>query len=151
MGWEKKATQAEAVKAFLVSVNGKVDLEASVEKFRSVALKTLANQETEDSLIVTCMNGLFDQFPGASLNLDYIKSHTVQAMAKQVPELKDPTVFGQVSKRVEEVLHALTDQPEVPAEGDRPAQPAITNRAFAMKRGKGGGFYRKSDQAAKPA
>lgn len=146
MAWEKKASQSEAVKAFLVTVDGKVDLDASVDKFRSVALRTLANQSSEDELIVTSINGLFDKYPGASLGLEYVKSQTVQIMAKTTPELGDPGIFSVVSARVEEVLHILTDKDEVPAKGDKPAVPAVTGRAFTTKRGKGGGWIRKSDQ-----
>lgn len=149
MAWEKKASQSEAVKAFLVSVDGKVDLDASVDKFRSVALRTLANQSSEDELIVTSINGLFDKYPGASLGLEYVKSQTVQIMAKTTPELGDPGIFSVVSARVEEVLHILTDKDEVPAKGDKPAVPAVTGRAFGMKKGKNGGFFRHADQAAK--
>ncbi len=149
MAWEKKASQSEAVKAFFVTVDGKVDLDASVDKFRSVALRTLATQESEDELIVISINGVFDRFPGANLGLDYIKSQTVQAMAKENPTLGDPGIYSVVSSRVEEVLHALTDKDEVPAKEDRPAVPAITGRAFGMKKGKNGGFYRHSDQATK--
>lgn len=148
MAWEKKVSQADAVKAFLVTVDSKVDLEASVDKFRSVALKTLAGQESEDSLIATCMLALFDHYKGATLNLDFIKSQTVQRMAKVVPELGEPGIYSVVSSRVEEILHALCDQPEVEAKGNKPAVAAITDRTFAMKKGKGGGFYKKSDQGA---
>lgn len=149
MAWEKKVAQTEAVKAFLVTVDGKVDLDASVEKFRSMALRTLANQSSEDELIVTCINGLFDKYPGASLGLEFIKSQTVQAMAKTTPALGEPGIYSVVSARVEEVLHILTDREEVPAKGDKPAVPAVTGRAFGMKKGKNGGFYRNADQAPK--
>jgi hypothetical protein len=72
-------------------------------------------------------------------------------MAKVSPELGQPTVFSMVSARVEQVMDALTDREERPSKGDKPAVDAITNRAFAVKRGKGGGTYRKSDQAVKSA
>ena len=149
MAWEKKVAQTEAVKAFLVTVDGKTDLDASVEKFRSVALRSLASQSSEDELIVVSINGLFDRYPGASLGLEFIKSQTVQAMARTTPSLGDPGIYSLVTARVEEVLHALCDRDEVPAKGDKPAQPAITGRTFGMKKGKNGGFFRNSDQATK--
>lgn len=149
MSWEKKVSQAEAVKAFLVTVDGRVNLEASVDKFRGVAVRTLAKQESDDELISSCMSALFNQFPGASLNLDYVTSKTVEAMGVRVPELKDPQLFSQLRERVADVLHANTDQPAREAKGDKPAAEAITDRTYAMKKGTGGGFYRKADQAPK--
>jgi len=149
MAWEKTVSMKDAVKAFFVTEDGKVNLEASVDRFRSSALKFIAGQEAQDSLIMQCMTGLFDQYKGANLNLDYIKSQTVERMGKAVPDLKDPGLFSILSTRVEAILHENCDQPAVEAKGDKPAVEAITGRVYAMRKGKGGGFYRNADQTPK--
>lgn len=145
MAWDKTPAQKEAVKAFLVQDNGKYDLEASVEKYRAVARQFIAGQTAEQDLIASCMTELFDFRKGTTLNIDYIKSQTVQNMAKRHPELGDPTLFAMLSGRVEDYLHANCDQAAKPAKGDKPEVAAITDRTYAVKHGKNGGFYRKSD------
>lgn len=146
MSWDKNPSMKDSVKAFLVVDNGKVNLEASCNRFREVALRHLAGQEAEDTLISSCMESLFDQYKGANLNLEFIKSQTVQRMAKQVPELGDPGLFSSLSARVEDILHANTNQPAVEAKGDKPAVAAVEGRPYGMRKGKGGGFYRIADQ-----
>src|SRR5271166_3718287 len=112
MAWnDKGVSQKEAVKAFAVYNEGVLDLNASIEKFRSVALQTLVSQEAEDTLIVTCINDLFDQYKGANLNMSFIQSQTVARMAKHNPSLADPGLFGKVSSRVAEVMEALCNKP----------------------------------------
>ncbi len=147
MAWDKQVSQKDAVKSFFVITDGKVDLAASVEKYRAAALRYVAGQEAEDTLISECMTGLFDLYKGATLNLDFVKSQTVLRMTKVHPELNEPALFSQLSKRVEDYLHANTNQPAVEAKGDKPAQPEITGRIYAMRKGKNGGFYRIADQA----
>jgi hypothetical protein len=152
MAWEKKVSQAEAVKAFLVTVDGRVNMEASVEKFRGVAVRTLASKESDEQLISECIGSLFDKWRGASLGLEYVTSQTVEAMKLRVPELGDPGLFSQLRERVSDVLHAQADVAERAAKGDKPATAAITEgRIYGVKKGASGGFFRKSDQAAKPA
>ena len=148
MAWDKTPAQKEAVKAFLVTTDGKGDLEASVEKYRQVCRQYLAGHTAEQDLVKSCMTQLFDLRRGTSLNLDYIKSQTVQLMSKQHPELNDPTLFAMLSKRVEDYLHENCDQPAVEAKGNKPAREAITDRIYGVKRGLGGGFFRKSDVPA---
>lgn len=133
MAWDKTPAQREAVKSFFVMDGDKVDLDASVAKYRQAALRYMAGQEAEDQLITKCLNQLFDQYKGAHLNLDYVKSHTVALMVKAEPTLNEPGLYALLSKRVEDQLHELTGESD-----DKP---------FAMKRGKGGGFCRKVDQA----
>lgn len=149
MAWDNTPSQKEAVKAFLVAVDGKTDLEASVDKYRAVCRQYIAKQLAETELVGQCMTALFDQYKGAHLNLDFIKSQTVQRMTKQHPELNEPALFATLSKRVEDYLHENCDQPLVPAKGDKPEVAAITDRTYAMRKGKGGGFCRKADQAEK--
>ncbi len=149
MAWDKTPAQKEAVKAFLVQNDGSYDLEASVEKYRAVARQFIASQTAEQDLIAACMTELFDFRRGATLNLDYIKSQTVQLMSKKHPELGEPTLFAMLSGRVEDYLHDNCDQPAKAAKGDKPEVAAITDRTYAMRKGQGGGFYRKSDASPK--
>ena len=135
MGWTKKVTQAEAVQAFLVkNDSGTVNLEASVSKFRDTALRILAEQEAETKLVSECMTALFDQYVGATLNMQFIKSQTVALMGQKVPALKEPTLFPTLCAKVEDLLHL-----------------AVDGGLYAMKTGQGGGFYRVCDQATTQA
>jgi hypothetical protein len=147
MAWnDKTISQKEAVKAFAIYNDGVLDLNASIEKFRNVALQTLVSQEAEDTLIVTCLNDLFDQYRGASLHLNFIQSQTVARMAKSNPSLAEHELFGKVSARIAEVMGALTDKPAAEAKGNKPAREAVTGRPFGVKRGPNGGHFRNSDQ-----
>lgn len=135
-GFEKVVSQKDSVKAFLVHAeDGKIDLNASVEKFREVALRHIANQEGEDGLILSCLGEVFDQYKGARMNVQAITSMTIQKMSAKNPGLGDPSLFSILSKRIAEVLRVLT--------GDE------DNKPFNMVQGKAGGHYRKSDQVAK--
>lgn len=133
MSWEKIVSQKEGMKAFLVTVAGKVDLEASVNRFRESALLHIAKNEGEETLIKECMTSLFDQHRGVVMNVAAITSGTIQKMAVQVPHLGSPTLFSFLSKRIGEVLKDLT--------GDEDGKP------YAMRKGPAGGHYRKADQS----
>lgn len=152
MAWDKTPAQKEAVKAFLVTTDGKLDLEASVRKYETVCRQYIAGQTAEQDLIASCMTELFDNARGGTRNIDYIKSQTVALMAKREPSLNEPELFSMLSARVEEYLHENCDQPAqaaAPAKGNRKAveaREAITDRIYAKKMGQGGGFYRKADQ-----
>lgn len=145
MAWEKKVAQREAVKSFLVLADGRIDVAASAAKYQAACLQYKAQQESDEALVSECMGELFDSFRGATLNLEYIKSQTVQRMVKRHPDLNVPTLFSTLASRVEDYLRSQCDRDAVPAKGDKPEQPAKTDGLFAMKHGKNGGFYRKAD------
>lgn len=147
MAWDNKVSQKDAVKAFLVeTTEGKYDLKASAAKYEAAALRFIASQEAENGLIEGCMSELFDFYKGACLNLDYIKSQTVERMKKAKPELSEPTLFNMLTSRVEEYLHENCNQEAVAATEKRAAKEAVTGKAYAKKMGKNGGFYRVCDQ-----
>ncbi len=148
MAWDNTPSQKEAVKSFLVTVDGKIDLEASTEKYRTVCRQYMAKSMAEDELVSQCIGALFDQYRGAYLNLDYIKSQTVLRMTKAHPELNEPTLFNTLAARVESYLHENTNQDAVAATAKRPAKEAITGRPFSMKKSRG--FCRLSDQPSEP-
>ena len=148
MTWDiKKVAMKDAVKSFLVTVDGHIDLEASTSRFRESALRHLASQEAETDRISRCMTQLFDTYRGATLNLEFIKSQTVQLMCKESPTLNDPSLFLTLSARVEEFLKENTNQPAQEAMAKRPAKPEITGKIYSMKFGKAGGWHRVSDQS----
>ena len=131
MAWDKSVSQKDAVKAFLVQIDEKFDLKASVAKYEAAALKYIAGQEAESDLIGECLSALFEQHKGATLHLDYIKSHTVQLMSARKPELKEPSLHNMLSGRVEAALHEATGE----------------GKTYAKRLGKGGGFRRIADQS----
>jgi hypothetical protein len=136
MAWERKVSQKESVKAFLVTnAEGVVDLEASVSKFREVALRYTASQEAEVGLISACIAETFAQYKGARLNQAAITSMTIQKMAAKLPHLADPTLFSSLAKRVGEVLKELS--------GDEDTKP------YGVVRGPAGGHFCRADQAPK--
>lgn len=147
MAWEKKVAQREAVKSFVVLADGRIDLDASTAKYRAACLQLKAQSEAEDTLIAECMTELFDTYKGANLGLEYVKSQTVHRMVRRVPELNVPALHSTLAGRVEDYLHENSDTDAVPAKGDKPEVPAKTDGIYAMKKGKGGGFYRKADRA----
>ena len=149
MAWDNTPSQKDAVKTFLVTVDGKIDLEASTEKYRTVCRQYMAKQMAEDDLVGQCIGALFDQYKGAYLNMDYIKSQTVQRMIKQHPELNEPSLFNTLAARVENYLHENSNQEAVPATAKRPAKDAITGKPFSMKKSRG--FCRVADQATEPS
>ena len=106
---------------------------ATQAKFNQTLLSSVANEKAQDGLILDSMSQLFDQFKGAFLNLPFIKSHTIEIMAKNFPEFKTPVLFGQLSKRIGELLHEHTGE----------------NKTYNMKKGAGFGFCRARDQAPK--
>ena len=149
MAWDNKTSMKDGFLAFLVKDNdGKVDLDTSVARFRAYAVKYLAGQAADEELVAKCLHSLFDQYRGANLNLDFIKSQTVALMKAEVPELGDPSLYLRLCARVEEYLHENTNRPAVEAKGDKPAVEAVVGKAFNSKRGKSAGFTRVSDQAA---
>ena len=149
MAWGNgKPAQAEAVKAFVVyGADEKFDLEASCAKFRAAAIKHVAGQEALDSLIGECMATVFDYHKGANLNTKFIQSQTIGLMAKKVPAMGDPSVYGNLCKRIEEHIHENCNREATEAKGDKPATEAITGKTYAAKLGKHGGFYRVADQS----
>ena len=134
MAWLKTVSQTDAVKAFLVfNDDTTVNLDASVSKFREVALRQLASQETDDALVSECISALFDMYPGARMNVMAITSNVVSRMGQKNPDLADPKLFGVLAKRVAEVLKAQT--------GELDTQP------YTTVKGPRGGHARKSDLA----
>ena len=144
MAWEKKVAQKEAVKSFLVTTDGRIDVAASAAKYQAACLQYKAQQESDEALVSQCMTELYDSLPGATLNLDYIKSQCVQRMVRKHPDLNVPTLFSTLAGRVEDYLRANCDHEAQEAKGNKPAVEAKTDGLYALKMGKNGGFFRKA-------
>ena len=133
MAWDKTPSQKEAVKSFFALDNGKVDLEASVAKYRAACLQHIAGQTADAELLGSCLTALYDQYKGAYLNLDYVKSQVSQRVIKAHPELNEPSLFGNLAKRIETFLHDNTGE----------------GKTYSMVKSRG--FCRTVDQPAKAA
>lgn len=136
MSWEKKVSQVEAVKAFLVAEGNFVNLEASVAKFRETAVMHIAKQEAEEVLIKMCLNEVFDHYKGTFLNQNALWSATIERMKAKVPTLGDPSLYSFLCKRIDGIIHEDLGEPG-------------TGKTWTMKKGIGGGFSRAADQAPK--
>jgi hypothetical protein len=134
MAWENKVAQKDAVKAFLVAKDGKVNLAASVARFEQAAISHIAKHEGEETSIKESLTNLFATYKGASLNAAAIASGVIERMKKQVPELGHPSLYPFLAKRIDEVVHADL--------GDR-----ASGKTYGMKKGLGGGFFVWADQA----
>jgi hypothetical protein len=126
----KISVPRESVTQFLVSVDGKIDVDQSVAKFREACMKHVATTEGNDELIETCLMHLYDTFPGASFNRAYICSSVVRLMATSKPELGEAGLFANLAKRINGIVAAKVESGE-----------------YASKLGPTGGTCRVSDQA----
>ncbi len=131
MAWEKIVSMKAGIVPFLVKdKEGTIDQKASVAKFEAALIQYAGKKEADASLVLSCINELFDQYKGASINQKGIISFVIQKMVVKNPELKNPSLFGMLSKRVEEVLKDNIGE----------------GKSFATKLGPGGGTYRVADQ-----
>lgn len=126
MAWEKKISQTDAVKAFLVAEGSSINLEASVVKFRETALMHIAKQEAEEVLIKMCLNEVYDHYKGSWMNADALFSATIKRMEAKVPELGNPSLYSFLCKRIDGIIHE--------------------DSSFVMKKGMGKGWARAKDQ-----
>lgn len=110
---------------FMVKDGDRWNEDKSVLKFREAYRSFIAKNEADVVLIKDCMQAVFAQFPSAFLNTSYICSQVITRMGQQVPELKNPALHTQLSKRITEVLHA---------------EEAVG--AYVMRKGQGGGYQR---------
>lgn len=132
MSWDKKMSQRQAVKSFMVKNGDKINVEASVAKFKTVLLQHLVSLEVEDGLIKECVSKVFDQYKGASLNMQYLVSQTLMLMVQRSPEFNEPVIYSKLGQKITEFVRENSG-----AEDSKP---------YAVKLGQYGGFFRKADQ-----
>jgi hypothetical protein len=132
MAWKNVPSMKKAVEAFLVFQKDEktIDIPASDAKFHDCLMRHNAGVMAEQELITKCIHELYDQFKGANLNMDYLKSQVIEKMKKIEPALGDPSLFGFLVKRVKETVDEMT--------GD--------DKPLGFK--KGVGHYRRADQKA---
>jgi hypothetical protein len=130
MAWIKTVSMKEGVKAFLVMKDGDVDQKLTLAKFEGFLTQYTGKSKADTDLILGCINALFDQYKGSSINQDGIASMVIRKMGEKNKELTDVSLWPMLSKRVKEVLK------ENIGEG----------KLFAVRLGPGGGTYRVADQ-----
>jgi hypothetical protein len=113
-----------------------IDIEASVQAFR-LAVTAVADKRRSDGEVIAREVGLyFDAYPGAHITMPAIQSKVCGAL--QV----SPNAFKDVNLRIQKYVQDNTEKENGLTESGAPA-------VFQMRKGKGGGFCRLSDQ--KPA
>lgn len=109
----------------VLSVEGVIDHEATLEKFAENILKFEAEKDAENATISVAIHALFDQFRGARLNMPYLIGEVTRRLDAK------PDNYKSLSDKVQAFIRAN-------AEGD--------DAMFMISRGKGGGVARLSDQ-----
>ena len=122
----------------LVVLNeGSIDVEASVLKFRNALTIAKASHDNDLETIATGVHAVYDQFPGAYIQIDALKSMVLSKLGVS------PHAYGAVADRLHKFVQENTE-----AKDGKTASGA--DAIFLLKKGKGGGFARKADMA-KPA
>lgn len=124
----------------LVTQDGRIDIDASAQAFRSAALKRQAELETEQSEIAQAVSDLFDTHRKA------IPMPTLGSMVAQKLNAQ-PENFKVLSDRALTYVRANSQERKA-------ADGTVTKHEdslFVIGKGKNGGCYRRADAPAKPA
>ena len=103
---------------------GSIDVDATVAKFRADVLRHQVERETEQATIGTAVHAVFDEYPGASLNMPYVQSQTLSKLNAQ------PENFKALGKRVQRFIQ------------ENAANERSAGMTFRIAKGKGGGVSR---------
>jgi len=109
---------------------GAIDVGRTVFKFEEVLMSYLAAAELEDGFIANAVNGVFDQYKGANINMPALQASALQKMNAV------PSNFKLLSQKVGEFVRANASTSR------------SDGRAFKIGKGKGGGVSRWSDSVA---
>lgn len=109
--------------------SGAVDVDASVEAFKTAVHQHIAARETETATIALAVDDLFSSKPGARLNMPYVQSSVATALNAQ------PENFKALGERIAVYIRENA--------GDRDS-----GKLFHIGKGKVGGVTRWSDQPA---
>lgn len=112
------------VSEYVVRNGGSVDIEASVDKFRSALTVHLAERETQQATIADAVHTVFDKNKGTVISMPALTGLALQELNAQ------PENFTVLSERVQEYVREN-------AQGD--------SSTFIIAKGKGGGCKRRSD------
>ena len=126
----------------LVLTGGKIDIDASVQAFRSAAVKRQAELETEQSEIAEAVEALFDSNRGKAIAMPVLGSMVAQALNAQ------PENFKVLSERALDYVRANSQTTGSEKEGTLVQHP---DSLFVIGKGKNGGCYRRADRPAPEA
>jgi hypothetical protein len=126
----------------LVTVGGRIDIEASTNAFRSAAIKRQAELETESTEIAAAVSELFDQYLGKPIAMPTLGSMVAQKLNAQ------PENFKVLSDRTLAYVRANSQTTGSEEEGNLVEHP---DSLFVIGKGKGGGCYRRADKPVPPA
>jgi hypothetical protein len=107
--------------------DGSIDLDATCAKFARDLLAFQAERETETEAVGTAVNAVFDQFPGARINMPALVNYALQRLNVQ------PENFRILSEKVQSYVRDHSG-------------PRESGALFHIGKGKGGGVFRWSDQ-----
>lgn len=126
----------------LVLTGGKIDIDASVQAFRSAAVKRQAELETEQSEIAEAVEALFDANLGKAIAMPVLGSMVAQALNAQ------PENFKVLSERALDYVRANSQTTGSEKAGTLVQHP---DSLFVIGKGKNGGCYRRADRPAPAA
>ena len=112
------------------NADGSIDLDATVTKFSGDLLRFQTERELEAEAVGVAVNAVFDQFPGAKLNMPAVTSMALQKLNVQPENFKTLT---------EKVQGYIRDRA-----GDRES-----GALYHIGKGKGGGVVRWADVPVK--
>lgn len=126
----------------LVQTDGRIDIEASAQAFRSAAIKRQAELETEQSEIASAVESLFDRQLGKAIAMPVLGSMVAQALNAE------PENFKVLSERALDYVRANSQTTGSEKEGNLVQHP---DSLFVIGKGKNGGCYRRADRPAPAA
>lgn len=94
---------------FLVSENGEINLDKTVDKFSDACAEYIASQKADEFLVSACLKEVFVQYKGAKLNRAAITTAVIGKMVVKSPELSDPKVYPLLSKRIGNVIKSQVE------------------------------------------
>jgi hypothetical protein len=107
--------------------DGSIDLDATCAKFARDLLTFKTESETETEEVGAAVNSVFDQFPGARINMPALVNYALQRLNVQ------PENFRILSEKVQNYVRDH-------------AGPREDGALFHIGKGKGGGVFRWADQ-----
>lgn len=123
----------ELSQVLVLDSNKSIDIEASVEKFRTAATLLKARHDNDLEVVANAVNAIFDKYRGANLTMEVLKSFTCTSL--DVP----PEAYGDICDRIYAYVQENLEAGNGITKAGKPA-------LFGMRKGRGGGFCRLSDQ-----
>lgn len=128
--------------ALVLSASGEIDEQASTRAFQDALANYKAERELESDTISEQVHAIFDQYPGASIQMPALINMTLRSLNVQ------PANYSTMFEKVGAFVRANSDRPATVDKKTKavlvPAEPART-RSFGIKKGVGGGVCRWSD------